>query len=251
MAKTQSNAPAQPDVPAQAGDAAQTPAPNTAGTDAVLSEAQKLEAHLKVSIMLINGIISEIEVMMDEFITDVNFQNTLTGTERKRLVGAGLRNYGFIEKSLDIASENPQFNPPNFSTQRMGQEYLEFEHVRQLSFVLQQFSQIVNDYMMLSSNSLYRDALRIYGSLREQSRNRVPGADPLFQALMRFFRTRRRRHTSAEPTAHELEMDFHRLIHGKADGEMIIRHEAGHTGGGVHTVIDDVHKRHGAIDKGN
>ena len=82
MAKTQSNSPAQPGVPAQAGDAAQAPAPNTAGTDAALSEAQKLDAHLKASIMLINGIISEIEVMMDEFTTDVNFQNTLTGRLR-------------------------------------------------------------------------------------------------------------------------------------------------------------------------
>ena len=76
----------------------------------------------------------------------------------------------------------------------------------------------------LSRISSRKDALRIYGALREQSHNRVPGA---------------------QPTEHELEMDFKRLIKGKADGEMLVEHESPHISGGVHTVVDDVHKHSG------
>ena len=50
-----------------------------------------------------------------------------------------------------------------------------------------------------------------------------------------------RRHRG-QPTEHQLEMDFKRLIQGKADGEMVIANESPHTSGGVHTVVDDVHK---------
>jgi hypothetical protein len=67
----------------------------------------------------------------------------------------------------------------------------------------------------------------------------VPGAEELFQALRNFFNRRRR--TGEEPTEHELELDFKRLIHGKADGEIIIKNEAPHITEGVHKVIDNVH----------
>ena len=39
----------------------------------------------------------------------------------------------------------------------------------------------------------------------------------------------------------ELERDFKRLIHGKADGEIIIENETPHLTAGVHKVIDNVH----------
>ena len=96
--------------------------------------------------------------------------------------------------------------------------------------------------MLLSSDSLYRDALRIYGALQEQSRNRVPGARPLFEALRRFFRPRSRHPKGGEPTMHELEMDFKRLIHGKADGEIIIENERPIITAGKRNIVDNVRK---------
>jgi hypothetical protein len=70
----------------------------------------------------------------------------------------------------------------------------------------------------------------------------VPGAEPLFQALRNFFNRRRRAGEGgpAEPTEHELELDFKRLIHGKADGEIIIKNETSYLMEGVYKVIDNV-----------
>jgi hypothetical protein len=92
--------------------------------------------------------------------------------------------------------------------------------------VLQQFQQLATNAFMVQSDFCYCEGLRIYGSLREQARGRVPGAEPLFQALLNFFHRRRR--TGEEPTEHELELDFKRLIHGKADSENVIKNEAPH-----------------------
>ena len=65
----------------------------------------------------------------------------------------------------------------------------------------------------------------------------------MFQAFRNFFNRRRRSGENGEaaPTEHELEMDFKRLVHGKADGEIVIKNEAPHITEGVHKVIDNVH----------
>jgi hypothetical protein len=81
--------------------------------------------------------------------------------------------------------------------------------------------------------------LRIYGSLQEQTKSKVPGAEPLYNALRTFFNRRRRE--GDEPTEMELERDIKRLVHGKEDGEIIIKNETPHITGGFHQVIDSVH----------
>jgi hypothetical protein len=45
-----------------------------------------------------------------------------------------------------------------------------------------------------------------------------------------------------EHTQMELERDINRLIHGKADGEIVIKNERPQMAGGLHEVIDSVHK---------
>ena len=112
--------------------------------------------------------------------------------------------------------------------------------------MLEQFHRLADDLQLIFCNSAYRDALGVYGNLREQSRRGVLGAEELFQELRQFFTLRRRGHNvengSTEPTMHELQRDFKRLIHGKADGDIFAKHESPTTSGGVHEVIDNVHR---------
>jgi hypothetical protein len=46
---------------------------------------------------------------MNGFVSKQIAKATLTGKERMRLTGAGVRNYGFIDKAIDIARDNPEF----------------------------------------------------------------------------------------------------------------------------------------------
>ena len=84
-------------------------------------------------------------------------------------------------------------------------------------------------------------------NLRELNRGRVPGADVLFQQLQQFFTLHRRRNSSngnghGEPTEKEVLRDTRALLHGTKDGTVSLKHESPTTSGGVHEVIDNVHR---------
>jgi hypothetical protein len=183
------------------------------------------------------AITGQVQDLLGDFsqVEDVN--STLSQAERKRLIGAGVRNYGFIDKAYDIARDNPTFLPPFLSAQDIWQDMHSFEEIRQLVMVLEKFLQSATECMMVRGDQCFRDALRIYDSLREMTKNRVPNAKPLFESLMSFFR-KRRKPGEAEPTEKELERDFHALMHGTKDGEIVIKNEKPHLVGGKRVVID-------------
>jgi hypothetical protein len=164
--------------------------------------------------------------------------SSLTGKERLRLYGAGVKNYGFIERAYEIARENPGFMPPHLDVGYLRESLLDFENMSQLVVELRQYLRVAENVALLESDAHYRNALRIYGGLREQARNRVPGAAPLFEALRPFFRRERKRE---EPAQKKLARDFKRLSHGKADGKIVIEHESPRESSGVREVVDEIH----------
>ena len=158
----------------------------------------------------------------------------LTPMQRRRLFGVQARKLGFITKAFEIANVRPQFVPPNLSMQNMTTLQGNLEEARVLLAT-------IDDYMLVHNDALYRGALGIYGMLRAMARLRVQGAQDLFNILRRFFRNRRRP-GEAEPTLHELEREFNQLLHGHADGKMVIENESPHVSGGVHEVVENVSK---------
>jgi hypothetical protein len=118
--------------------------------------------------------------------------SSLTGRQRQRLLGAGVKNYGFIETAFDIARENHSFMPPHLDLESLRESLRDFENMQQLVLELEQFLRAAANLTMQASDANYRNALRIYGSLREQASNRVPGAATLFETLRGFFRRRKR-----------------------------------------------------------
>jgi replicative DNA helicase len=162
-------------------------------------------------------------------------------------MGAGVRNYGFIEKSLDVVSDNPELFPVNFNVTRFADNVRTLDVYRQLFWVLEKFLQTVNESMLVSADASMHDALRVYRVLQELTRSGVRGAEPLFRALNRFFQRPRHPEQGEEPTIPELERDFNKMVHGKEDGEIILRNESPHMQGGLHEIIDTVHKGRSAF----
>jgi len=183
------------------------------------------------------------------FVTEEDMNSELTGAERRRLIGAGVRNYGFIEKSWDICRDNPEMRPQLFDYDAFGAGIAEFDKYRQLFFLLQKFLAAVNEAMLVRSDALYREALRVYGNLKELAHSRVPGALPLFRALHPFFARARHPEQGEDITIEEEIRDATKLIRGKADGEMIIKNEKPRAVKGTRTVIDEVNKGRAAIKK--
>ena len=210
-----------------------------------LTQAEQ-EKQMETRDLWIREFSAQLEEMLADFNDGFDIETNLTGLDRKRLTSARVRNNGFIDKAFDVARDNPAFLPPNFDSWYLTYKMRDLEDLRQLMAVVEQFQHSVVDAFIIQADSCFRDALRIYNSLNEQRRARVPGAAALFEILAIYFRTRRRS-TTDEPTEKQLERDVKRLIKGTADGEIIIKNEAPRAKGGVHEVIDNVRSGRTAI----
>jgi hypothetical protein len=91
------------------GSAGKTPKKTTKSTTKPDTQFSSWDA-------IIKEITSIIDRNMNWFIQADEISKSLTGTDRRRLFSARSRNYGFIDKAIDIARDNPSFMPPNFDT---------------------------------------------------------------------------------------------------------------------------------------
>ena len=175
------------------------------------------------------------------------FESTVLNTaDRRRLNGSGVRRYGFIDKTADVADEFPQFWP-NFVADgdKLKEQLREIEVLRNMLVWTRYLARIVQDQLLLTGNDALRTAGLYYASVRESASRKIPEAVQVYEMLRLFWQ--RRRKMSEEPTEQEMERDFKRLMHGKADGTVAAHHAElsgrstePHTTGGVREVIDDV-----------
>jgi hypothetical protein len=167
-------------------------------------------------------------------------ETALSEAERRRLLGSGVRRYGFIDKTSDIAMANKEFAPPFLDLDELKKLVRDIENLRNISVSLRQLSRLNSDLFLIISDDAFRLALMYYNSVRDASRRRVPGAEAIFQSLKLFFQRSSR--ASEEPTEMELKHDVNALLHGKKDGKIIIENETPHAQSGKHVVVDETYK---------
>ena len=172
-------------------------------------------------------------------------ENNLTLTQRRRKIGAGIRNYGFIEKVADLATANPQyaqfFNPVD-----LRNAIKNVDMCRDLVLLLQGFQRMVSNSMLVYSDDAFTMSTIFYRMVQTMSRRGDPQAIQLFRTLSPFFTPRNKRAT-AEPTAKEIERDLHALIHGTADGKIVVENESPKVTKGARKVVDEVSRGRAAI----
>ena len=92
------------------------------------------------------------EMIMSEihaFIRDFQewSDNNLTPTQRRRKFGAGIRNYGFIEKVADLSAANPQY-AQFFDINDLRNAIKNVDMCRDLVLLLQGFQRMVSNSML-------------------------------------------------------------------------------------------------------
>jgi len=173
-----------------------------------------------INIEDINNMIEDLQTMMKTFVEMASSLNR--PGDRRRRMGPGIRRYGFIDKTADLAAANPQFSPALFKASDLKGLLRDIEVIRNLTNLLLQFSRATQDSLLIYGDEAYSMALLYYHSVRELARRNVPGAEPVFRALEPFFR--RSNSVVEEETAEpEMERDFKALLHGTKDGEVIVK----------------------------
>jgi hypothetical protein len=173
------------------------------------------------------------------------YGDTLTPAERKRLIGIGYKNLGFIERAYASAVANPTLVPRYLKIETFKMDVEDFARKRNLAEILEQFHFQVTDAMYVASDIAYRDALSYYNAIKEAARQHVPGAEAAYNALKDFFKNSKQ--TSANATEAEIERDVRSLIHGTKDGRIVIENQKPVVSKGKHRVVDEVHSERIAL----
>jgi hypothetical protein len=180
---------------------------------------------------------SDIQKAMEDFqeIAD----NNLTPIQRRRKIGAGIRNYGFIEKVADLSEVNPQF-AMFFDPNDLRNAVMNFDECRNVALLLQSFVRLVTNTMLLYSNEGFIMSSMFYNTVKEMSRRGDPTANALFRTLKPFFARPKRSNTKT--TMKQAEHDFEGLLKGTKEGSILIENIAPKITGGERKIVDNVRK---------
>jgi hypothetical protein len=148
--------------------------------------------------------------------------NNLTNDQRKRKVGAGVRNYGFIDKVSDIASDNPEF-VQFFNINDLKNSIRNIEDCRDIIISLNHFIRLVSNAMMIYSDDAYSMSLIFYNLVKEMSKRGDANAVGIYKELQIYFK--RPRHRSGDQTENELDRGVNAIIRGTEEETVFVESE--------------------------
>ena len=150
---------------------------------------------------------------------------------------SGVRRYGFIEKTADVAVDYPQiWSGIVGGTSKLQELVGEIEVLRNLLIWFRYLSRVVQDLLLLSGDEAFRLAGSYYAAARDGARRKNPEAVQVYEMLRLFWKRRRR--TTEEPTEMELRRDFNALIHGRKDGKIVVENESDSVVKGEKVLVD-------------
>ena len=188
--------------------------------------------------------LSEMQTVTRNFATLLPQLETtvLTTADRRRLMGSGVRRYGYADKVSDVAAQYPRFWPASADLQDALKGRLrEIETLRNLLVWLRHVSRVTGDLLLIAGDDAFRMANTYYSTVRAAAQSRLPEAEHVFRMLQLFWQ--RPRNTSAEPTIPEVERDVRALLRGTKDGEIVVRNESDRVMKGEKTVLDETRKK--------
>jgi hypothetical protein len=191
---------------------------------------------------IMQALLEQVAALMNEFQNAA--ENNLSAKQRKRKIGPGVRNYGFIEKTRDLAETNPQY-AQFFNLADFANAIRNIESCRALALLLNSFARAVTNTMLIYSDDAYSMALDYYHTVQRQAKRGDPTAMELERILKIFFR--RTKPKSAEPTITQTEKDVHAILTHHKDGKIIIEGDSPKLTAGTTKVIDEVNRGRAAI----
>jgi hypothetical protein len=154
--------------------------------------------------------------------------------------GVGLKWLGFIEAALRLSSKFPQYFPHWLNTTKFQADLDLFNAVRSLVEICRSLEEKAWNINVEASDMVYTDALEYYSQVQDAARRRVDSVESIYAELHDFFR--RGTMESDQPTQKKIKRDVDALLHGRKDGEVIIKNIKPKTTGDKHEVIDETFK---------
>jgi hypothetical protein len=133
-------------------------------------------------------LIEQVLKKIDEAIALLDgYLHSLTPEDRQKLFKMGDKSLALVEKTSELASTNPQFMPSYFNLADLNLDLADAVNLRILSNRLRQFLNEIDDTMMLAGSEALTQSLSFYNSVKQATRDNVPGAQPVFDELKKRF----------------------------------------------------------------
>jgi hypothetical protein len=171
----------------------------------------------------------------------------LRALDRKRLLGIGIKTQGFIKRIHMMAETNPQFLPYYLSSEKLSRDYAYYSGFLSLYEDSKQIDELLWNITILSGHVSKTNALGYYAMLREAAKRRVDPAEGLYKEMEVFFKKHRK--SSGQPTEKELKRDVNALLHGKRDGQIVIKNVSPKVTAGRREVVDESYDDNARIKK--
>jgi hypothetical protein len=142
----------------------------------------------------------QLQEMMEGLQKDCPTDAHLTAKEHHRFHGAGMKSYGFIIKTFEVAEANPELAPHFLNVKLLNVKLSKLNDIMALKGVLAQFAEFVETAYLINSDDCYHDALAYYDSLKEAVKMKVDAAEAPFKILQPFFKSYGKKHSPGEPS---------------------------------------------------
>jgi len=183
-----------------------------------------------------------------ELVTKVRNQITAQTNHRNFSVGKGFRNYGFMLAANQSMNNFPELAPNFVDTESFNDVVEDYLFLRDVAERMLATTNDIREMMNTFGNLGFDFALAYYANVRSiADRTGDKTAISVFEILRRFFTKRRTPEVGREPSEYQLERDLKALLHGHKEGEILVKNQNPVTSGGVHEVIDEVHKGHATV----
>jgi hypothetical protein len=199
--------------------------------------ARRPDSNQPPNVSLVNELTDEVLQIISRI---DNYAANLRALDRQRHNGVGLRRLGFIEAAFRLSSKFPQYFPHWLDTEKFQRDLDLFNAIRSLVEVCRSLEEKAWNINVEASDMVYTDALEYYSQVQDAARRRVDAAESIYSELHGFFRRKIR--STEEPTIKQTKRDVNALLHGKKDGEVIIKNIKPKLSGGKHEVIDETFK---------
>ena len=106
------------------------------------------------------------ELINETMETFAEFGNTLTPDDRARMLGLGIKTFGFVQTAYEHAVANPTLVPGYLDMAAFGNVVRDLGQKRTLLSLLDQFSRPVSDSLLADSDEAFHDALDFYNYVK-------------------------------------------------------------------------------------
>jgi hypothetical protein len=138
--------------------------------------------------------IAEIQAILPEGVA-------LRPSDRQKLLKLGRKTTQFVQRTIEITQQNPDMVPVYIDRPSMETSYHIYNQMLTIIASVEQLERKVTDIMLVSGNIANTSSISCYHAIKNASKDNVPGAQPVYDALKIRFKPVKRKTGPVEPGA--------------------------------------------------